>query len=507
MPKRTEILPSFYQDSVVLMRIAGQVRARPGVRQAAVFMGTPANHALLEEAGLATPESRNARPEDLILTVDADTEAGAEAALGSAHQLLVERRQAVETSAALRPRTLDSALRILPNANLVAISVPGAYAKFEAMRALKRGLHVFLFSDNVPVQDEVALKQEAVNRRLLCMGPDCGTAYLNGTGLGFYNVVPKGRIGCVAASGTGLQAVASRIATLGEGISHGIGVGGRDLSAEVGGLMTLFALDALVSDPATEAIVLISKPPHATVLPRVEAAMARIAKPTVACILGATPPQESAALWVDTLDAAADAVVARLAKRSWAPRPFADSNAIRGRFDRILSQGPLAGRTIVGLYTGGTLAHETHLLLGKLQGNSVSHRILDLGDDEYTVGRPHPMIDPQTRTDMIAKAGGSPECGVILVDLVLGRGSHANPAAPLAAAVREAQSRARAAGRRLVAVASVVGTDSDPQGLAAQHAHLEAAGIEVLPTNAEAARFAALLVKPELRAALLEDGR
>jgi len=507
MAKRTEILPSFYQDSVVLMRIAGQVRARPGVRQAAAFMGTPANHALLGEAGLATPESRNARAEDLILTVDADTEVGAEAALATARRLLVERRQAVETSAALRPRTLDSALRILPDANLAAISVPGVYATFEAMRALKHGLHVFLFSDNVPVQDEVALKREAVNRGLLCMGPDCGTAYLNGTGIGFYNVVPKGRIGCVAASGTGLQAVASRIATLGEGISHGIGVGGRDLSAEVGGLMTLFGLDALAADPATEAIVLISKPPHAAVLPRVEAAMARIAKPTIACILGATPPEDSSALWVDTLDAAADAVVARLAKRSWTPRPFADSNAIRGRSDRILSQGSLAGRTILGLYTGGTLAHEAHLLLAGLHVHSASHRILDLGDDEYTVRRPHPMIDPQTRIDMIARAGGSPECGVLLLDLVLGRGSHANPAAPLAAAVREAQSRARAAGRRLVAVASIVGTDSDPQGLAAQRAQLETSGIEVLPTNAEAARFAALLVKPELRAALLEGGR
>ena len=507
MATRTEILPSFYQDSVVLMRIAGQVRARSGVRQAAAFMGTPANHSLLEETGLATPESRRARPEDLILTVDADTEAGAEAALASARQLLVERRQAVETSPVLRPRTLDSALRILPNANLVAISVPGAYATFEAMRALKRGLHVFLFSDNVPVQDEVALKREAVNRRLLCMGPDCGTAYLNGTGLGFYNVVPRGRIGCIAASGTGLQAVASRIATLGEGVSHGIGVGGRDLSAEVDGLMTLFALDALASDPATEAIVLISKPPHATVLPRVEAAMAKIAKPTIACILGATPPEASAALWVDTLDAAADAVVARLAKRAWTPRPFADSNAIRRRLDRILSQGPLAGRTILGLYTGGTLAHEARLLLGTLQGPAASYSILDLGDDEYTVGRPHPMIDPQTRIDMIAKAGGSPGCGVLLLDLVLGHGSHANPAAPLAGAVQEAQSRAKAAGQRLVAVASVVGTDSDPQGLAAQRAQLEASGIEVLPTNAEAARFASLLVKPELRATLLEAGR
>src|SRR5512136_2396103 len=478
MAKRTEILPSFYQDSVVLMRIAGQVRAFPGVRQAAAFMGTPANHALLEETGLATPESRRARPEDLILTVDADTEAGADAALAFVHQLLVERRQAVETSPALRPRTLDSALRILPNANLAAISVPGAYAAFEAMRALKRGLHVFLFSDNVQVRDEVALKREAVKRRLLCMGPDCGTAYLNGTGVGFYNVVPKGRIGCVAASGTGLQAVASRIAALGEGISHGIGVGGRDLSEEGGGLMTLFALDALAADPATEAVVLISKPPRPTLLPRIETALARIGKPVVACILGAIPPAKTAALWVETMDAAADAVVAQLTRRPWAPRLFADVNGIRQRLDRLTSQGPLAGRAILGLYTGGTLAHEAHLLLEALLGGSIRHRVIDLGDDEYTVGRPHPMIDPQARTDMIAKVGASAESGVVLTDLVLGRGSHPNPAEPLATAVRKAQSRATAEGRRLVTIASVVGTNDDPQGLASQCAELERAGIE-----------------------------
>lgn len=507
MTKRTEILASFYQDSVVLMRIAREVRTRPGVRQAAAFMGTPANRALLEETGLATPESRRARPEDLILTVDADTDAEADHALAVARHLLVERRQAAETSPARRPRTLESALRILPEANLVAISVPGSYARFEAMRALKRGLHVFLFSDNVPVSDEVALKREAVNRRLLCMGPDCGTAYLNGTGIGFYNVVPQGRIGCVAAAGTGLQAVASRIAALGEGISHGIGVGGRDLSADVGGLMTLFALDALASDRATEAIVLISKPPHTTVLPRLEEVMARIQKPTIACILGATPPHRSAVRWVDTLDAAADAVLSQVTGRPWAARAFTDPETVRGRLDRILSDGRLVNPGILGLYTGGTLAHEARLLLGALLGAAAPLRILDLGDDEYTLGRPHPMIDPQTRTDMIAKVGESPDCGVLLLDLVLGRGSHSNPAAALAAAVREAQSRAVAAGHRMVAVASIVGTDGDPQGLAAQRAQLEASGIGVLPTNAEAARFAALLVKPDLGASLLEDGR
>jgi len=394
---------------------------------------------------------------------------------------------------------------MLPDANLALISVPGAYAKFEAMKAIKRGLHVFLFSDNVPVQDEIELKMEAVRRGVLCMGPDCGTAYLNGMGLGFTNVAPRGRIGFVAAAGTGLQAVVSRVAAQGEGISHGIGVGGRDLSAEVSGMMTFFALEALADDPSTEAIVIISKPPHPTVLPWLEAAMAKIRKPMVACVLGAAAPPQSRAVWVETLDQSADAIVALLAKRSWTPRTFGDTPAIRKRWERLRDGGPIA-REVLGLYTGGTLAHETHLLLESLLGHEVPNQILDLGDDQYTVGRPHPMIDPQTRTDMILKAGRE-KAGVLLVDLVLGRGSHPDPAESLAAAVRQASEAAKAAGRRLISVASVVGTAGDPQDLNRQITQLERVGIEVLPTNAEAARFAALLVKPSLEKSLLEASR
>jgi FdrA protein len=505
MPIRTEILSSFYQDSVVLMRVASQVRTRPGVREAAAFMGTPSNHGLLEQIGLATAESKEARPNDLILTVDAESDAAAVAALAAARELLAQRRQATESAAEARPRTLESALRMLPDANLVAISVPGAYAKFEAMKAIKRGLHVFLFSDNVPLQDEIELKTEAVTRGVLCMGPDCGTAYLNGIGIGFSNVVPRGRVGCVAAAGTGLQAVASRVAARNEGISHGIGVGGRDLSADVGGTMTLFALDALADDPSTEAIVIISKPPHPTVLPRLEAAIAKIRKPVVACVLGAQAPPRSAAAWVDTLDAAADAVVAVLAKRNPVRRAFSDVSQIRARLARLLEGGPIAP-DVLGLYTGGTLAHEARLLLESLLGHGAGDQILDLGDDRYTVGRPHPMIDPQTRTDMILTAGQK-KAGVLLVDLVLGRGSHPNPAAPLASAVRQAMATAEAAGRRMAAVGSVVGTAGDPQGLASQVAQLEEAGIAILPSNAEAARFAALLVKPGLADTLLEVAR
>lgn len=514
---RSLILRSFYQDSVVLMRVAGEIRSRPGVREAAAFMGTPANHDRLEQTGLVTAETRTAQPNDLILAVKADTEAAAEAALAAAQDLLQERRQAAEQKARLLPRTLDSALRRMPGANLAAISVPGAYARFEAQRALRRGLHVWLFSDNVPVEDEVALKREAVRRGLLCMGPDCGTAYLNGTGLGFANVVPRGRVGCVAASGTGLQAVVSRLAALGEGVSHGIGVGGRDLAAEVGGAMTFFALKVLAQDPATEAIVLISKPGAAEVMPRLEQVLPTLGKPVLVCCQGVIRPGGDAVRWVATLDEAAEAVCSTLQGRPWSPRTFRDADAVRRRLQAIHAKTGRRGVRLLGLYTGGTLAHEAELLLGPLLGEiafnppaasaAAGHRILDLGDDRYTVGRPHPMIDPQTRAERLRAAGADPVVGVILVDLVLGKGSHPDPAGPLVGAWQEARREAAASGRPLVAVASVVGTAGDPQRLDRQVARLEEAGIAVLPSNAEAARFAALVAKPDLADHLLEGVR
>ncbi len=514
MPIRAEVLTSFYQDSVVLMRVAGQVRGRPGVREAAAFMGTPANHALLEQTGLAVAETRAARPDDLILAVEAETEAAAAAALAAARELLTERRRTAEQSAEGRPRTLDSALKTLPRANLVAISVPGAYAKFEALRALRRGLHVFLFSDHVPLADEIELKREARRLGRFCMGPDCGTAYLSGQGIGFSNVVPRGRIGIVAASGTGLQAVASRLAALGEGISHGIGVGGRDLSLEVEGTMTLFALGALAGDAATEAVVLLSKPPHPEMLPRLLEALDTIRKPTIVCCLGAAPPGTGRARWVETLDAAADAAVAALRMREWSPQVFGDLRDVRTRWERAHRLAGAGGGGLLGLYTGGTLAHEAQLVLAPLLGPvgfnaltrtaEVPHRIVDLGDDQFTVGRPHPMIDPQMRTELIREAGRSPHVSVLLVDLVLGRASHPDPAAPLAAALRAARRTAGESGRTLAAVASVVGTSQDPQGLERQVAQLQEAGAEVLPANAEAARFAALIARPALASQLLE---
>ncbi|MBI4610146.1 MAG: acyl-CoA synthetase FdrA [Candidatus Rokubacteria bacterium] len=517
MAVRAVVWRSYYQDSMILMRIAESLRALPGVREAAVLMGTPANHELLAAAGLATPETKAATPGDLVLAVAASTDAEAQAALDAAKGLFDARRREREATGRILPRTLESALRQLPDANLVSISVPGAYAKFEAMRGLRRGLHVFLFSDNVSLADEVELKQVAVRRRLLCMGPDCGTAYLNGVGLGFANVVARGRVGCVAASGTGLQAVASRLAALGEGVSHGIGVGGRDLSAEVDGAMTKLALEALAADPTTEAVILISKPPAASVLPGLEATIRKVGKPIVVSCLGAAARGDGSARWVTTLEDAADAAVALLDGRSWAPRAFSDPVAVRTRLARLRADTTRRGAGLLGLYTGGTLAHEARLLLEPLLGPIASnvgaggeagpHRILDLGADEFTVGRLHPMLDPEGRAARVREAGRSAGVGVVLVDLVLGRGVHADPARPLAAAIEDARRAAAADGRSLLVVASVVGTERDPQGLGAQVGALEAAGAEMVPSNAQAARFAALALNPSLEAELLGDAR
>jgi FdrA protein len=484
VPVHARVWPAAYHDSVVLLELAGALRGRPGVEEAAALMGTPANHELLAAAGLAATATEAAGPGDLVLAVRATTDAAGAAALDAGAALLAARRRPSAGDAlgsTPAPRTLESALRRQPATNLVTISVPGAFAPAEARRALRAGRHVFLFSDQVSLADEVTLKRLAVRRGLLCMGPDCGTAYVGGTGLGFANVVPRGRVGVVAASGTGLQAVACHLAARGEGLSHGIGVGGRDLSAPVGGAMTALALEALGRDPDTALIVLVAKPPDAGVLPRIERALAALSVPAVVCCLGAPPRTGGPGRWVATLEDAADAAVATLRGKAWVPAGPAPP--VMGRESRPR----LAGR-LLGLYTGGTLAHEARLLLA---AHADRVEILDLGDDTHTVRGPHPMLDPAPRAARIRAAGSMPEIGGLLLDLVLGRGAHPDPAAPLAVAIRDARARAARDGRDLMVVASVVGTAADPQGLAAQTAALEAAGAVVLPSNAGAARFAA----------------
>ncbi|MGI9424216.1 MAG: acyl-CoA synthetase FdrA [Hyphomicrobiaceae bacterium] len=478
----------FYLDSVALMRMSRVVAKMPGVNEAALMMGTPSNLGIMADAGLLADEGRTAGGGDLIIGIRAATNAAADAALAEAHTQLEQPTASVGESKVWHPRTLRAALKSAPGSNLALISVPGDFAIAEARKAIRQGLNAMIFSDNVSVADEAALKREAAELGRLVMGPDCGTAIINGTPLAFANVVPRGEIGLVGASGTGTQEISCLVAQYGAGISHAIGVGGRDLNSEVGGISTLMALDALDADPATKKVVLISKPPPADVAANILNRVSTIDKPVIVCFIGADEmPVPANATQVFNLKAAACA---------------AAGLATNDKAEPKTQISPPANRTMIqGLFSGGTLCAEAQVLL-RAGGRSVrsnapipgvpsmnesgsGHAMLDLGDDEYTQGKPHPMIDPSVRDGAIATALMDDRIGIVLLDVVIGFGAHADPAGHLANCLSK---HARPSGPEIIA--SVTGTEEDPQVRSAQVKKLIAAGVHVAPTNADASVWA-----------------
>jgi FdrA protein len=509
MIRSTHILRSSYYDSVVLMRVASQLKKRDNVSEVAMFMGTEGNHDLLAQVGLTTRESLDAGPQDLIIIVEADSEELSSIIAEEAVMMLKARIGVTETNLNYRPRTLDRALGFLPDATLAAISIPGEYAAREALKCTNKGLNVFLFSDNVSIEDELALKKNALEKNLLFMGPDCGTAYINGTALGFANVIKPGRIGCIAASGTGLQAVVSELDRLGQGVSHGIGVGGRDLSVEIGGLMTAYSLELLDKDQGTDIIILLSKQPHPSVVEALESICAKMSTPVVACFQGAKIPGDTFTQ-AATLDEAAARTVSMLNGTPFVSSWFEDTERV---VEFISAAETVAtGKRVVGLFTGGTLAKEAHIILAAELGaiatsldEHSAHILVDLGDDQYTVGRPHPMIAPESRTEILlelAEEGNLKTCGVLLVDLVLGNGSHLDPAEELVESI-EMLRRQYVFSAEVVAV--VIGTEEDPQNLPDQIKKLEDSGVRVFRSNSEAARYTAMLVAPDCRERYLKE--
>jgi succinyl-CoA synthetase alpha subunit len=495
---RTRILRDTYRDSVEAMRVAAEIERLPGVRRAALLVATPANLDVLRSAGLLDEAAATAGPSDLVVAVAGEDAALAEAALARGIALLTTVTQTTAgASAQAAPATIAEAVAEDPAANLALISTPGPHATAEALKALKRGLHVFLFSNNVSVADELELKRLAQRKGLLLMGPDCGTAILDGVPLGFANVVRRGRIGLVAASGTGLQQVVCLVDRFGEGISQAIGVGGRDLDERIGGLMMLAALERLADDADTAVIVLISKPPSPIVSQRV-LERARIAqKPVVVCFLGGDPAicTAAGATAASTLE---DAAV--LAVKLAGGHPYAaggDDELVTAVRARLAGQAP-GQRAIRGLYSGGTLAYEAALLLKDAFPDVEDrrpHSLVDLGDDEFTVGRPHPMIDLRLRNERIAATAEDPAAAVVLLDVVLGYGSHADPAGELSPVIEASRQQAARAGRELIVIGSVCGTDADPQRLHDQEARLSAAGVLLASSNAGAARLAVLAAR------------
>ena len=518
MPTRCVVKSSEYHDSVTLMEIAREVIRLPGVNDAAVMMATEANKGVLREAGLLLPEIEAASANDLVIVVLAENEAAAERALEAAGKHLVRRPQASE-GATVAPRTIQGAVRQNPESNLAVISVAGQYAAAEAWEALRNGLHVLLFSDNVSIEDERALKKYAAERGLLMMGSDCGTAIINGAALGFANVLPRGPVGIVSASGTGIQEVSTLLAKLGVGISQAIGTGGRDLKEAVGGIMMLEGLKALQDDPETRVILLVSKPPSPTAAKRVLDQVKLSNKPTVACFLGAEPAPiaVAGAIPARTLQEAGYSAAAEVQGHTNASvgemirRERVDLEARAVEWRKRLGAGQ---KYLRGLFSGGTLASEALVIwkdtLAGVRSNLAADPVLrlrdatqsegncavDLGGDEFTVGRPHPMIDNDLRIRRLMQEAADPEVAVIVLDVVLGYGAHPNPAGELGAAIRQARENASSEGRELIFVASVTGTEGDPQGLDQQVRALEDAGAIVCECNAAAARLAGFIVAP-----------
>lgn len=484
-----------YRDSVELMGIAAQIEQLPGIERAGLVMATAANLAVLAEAGLAEAAAAGAGPNDLVVAVAADDSAAGDIALKRAATLLAA--GAGDDTASVESRTAQTiaeALAELPDANLALISTPGTYATAEALKALKAGLNVFLFSDNVSIEDEIALKNLADRTGLLVMGPDCGTAIVGGVPLGFANAVRRGPIGVAAASGTGLQQVTSLIHRLGSGISHALGTGGRDLDQRVGGVTMLAAIRQLLADPATEVIVLISKPPSAVVAAAILDAIRGSSKPVVVNFLGGDPAAVRAvgAHPAATFEEASRLAVALARGEPIATGGDAAADAQIEALARDAAQRLAPGqREIRGLFSGGSLAGEAKLIVKSILGPDRHDRILDLGDDEYTVGRPHPMIDPRLRNEQIVATAAEPDVAVILLDVVLGYGSHPDPAGALAPVIADAMTLATSSGRHLIVVASVCGTDEDPQGLDRQERILAQTGVVLESSNARAATLAA----------------
>ena len=517
----------FYLDSVALMRIAMELEQMDGVETAALMIGTPANLDILAAAHLLTEAGKKATPRDLIIAIrlanqagpgeSQDTVLGKDTVLERAEALLRQPAARTGEASQWRPKMLRSAIQSLPGANLALISVPGAYAAAEARKAMDAGLHVFIFSDNVTLEEEAALKTEARQRGLLVMGPDCGTALINGVAVAFANKVSRGDIGIVSASGTGLQEVSSLLTRMGGGISHGIGTGGRDLHEIVGGITTLMAIDALDEDPGTSHVVLISKPPAPSVARAVLERVAASPKPFTICLLGSEPLQlPPNARQAFTLQQAAEFALGKTlpavlsGKGQPAPEtPNAFPPPGASTSGASTPGAPLREGWLRGLFTGGTLCAEAQTILHgaglRLHSNAPvpgvtahrsgasprvdGHLLLDLGADEYTLGRLHPMIDPKPREEMLRRELESPDVAAVLLDVVLGQGAHPNPAGGLAHTVSEAGPDSPPV------VASVTGTAGDTQGWTDQVDLLRQAGILVAPSNAAAATLALSLLK------------
>jgi len=514
MPITGTLIHGKYLDSVKLMLISKQIRQKDGVKDAVAIMATKENKAILKATDMLLPEFATALETDICIAINAETEALCNESLDLVKLWLDKGLPGASTqdSTDFLHRSLDGAFKQMPDANLVLISVAGKYAGAEAKKALDLGLNVMLFSDNVSIQTEKELKEYAVAHDLLMMGPDCGTAIINGIPLAFANAVRRGKIGIVSASGTGLQEVSSIIHNSGEGISQAFGTGGRDGKKEIGGLMLLFCLEYLINDPNTEVIVLICKVPDAEVIAKLWSLIKTTQKPVVVNFLKPfDPPALDNVYPTETLAETAKKACRLLHDKNDAQQPQSNAGNDSLFPNRTLITLPTRAsrKYLRGLFSGGTLCYEAQSLYHKkLEGYAYSNApldqeyslndvwqskedtIIDLGADEFTVGRPHPMIDYTLRIKKIEEESRDETVAVILLDVVLGFGSHLAPHLELMPVLKNIK-----ANTCIIVICSVVGTDNDPQNRQEVIKTLQDAGAVVTTTNAEACELAMRLIQ------------
>ena len=486
---KTVVKKGSYQDSVVLMLLTNELSSLDGVNKIQVMMATPANKDIFKESGLTTDELMDATANDMVVVADVNNEAVLDAVMDKVEEFLKKQSTAAEGKKGSESvKSWDAALKKMSNANLAVISIPGAYAALEADRALDEGLSVFMFSDNVTIEDEKALKEKAHSKGLAVMGPDCGTGIIQGVPIAFTNNVAKGSIGIIGASGTGIQELTTIIDRLGEGVTNAIGIGGRDLKAEVGGITMMDMIDAMEDDDTVKVLVIVSKPPAKEVRDKISARLSNFSKPVVTLFVGEKPEYHENFYHAYTLDEAARLAVG-LVRGTKVPEATVDVD--ESEFYKAED-----GKTIKAYYSGGTLANEAAMLIKdamnckvppedvegymlQLDGNVV----VDLGDDAYTQGKPHPMIDPAKRIECMQEAVDDPSTGVVLLDIMLGYGSHADMAGSLIPTIKELQAKADAAGRKVFFIATVCGTRRDYQGYDEAVNKLKEAGVIVCENN------------------------
>ncbi len=506
-----DVRKNTYYDSITLMLFSGNLGACDGVVNASVMMGTEHNKSIMINAGILSAETaKNAGPNDMIIGILTKTQEQSDAAIEAMEKMLsADSSPAAGGEAKATPvRSINNALERMPDSNFAVVSVPGKYAAGEAMKAMRKGLHVLLFSDNVTLEEENWLKDYAVEHELLLMGPDCGTAWVNGVALGFANEVRKGDIGIAAASGTGLQEVCVIIDKLGGGISQALGTGGRDVKEEVGGKMMLMELKALEADPMTKVIGIIGKPPASSVLKKIIALCETFTKPVVACFLGGDRDllKGSCISFADTMEDEASMLVQLSHKLEGSPVVAPDYDAIA---EAEVKKYKPCQKYARGLYSGGSLCYEGILLAEKAVGHvysnicsgeyllkdveqSVENTYIDMGEDYFTDGMPHPMIDTRLRVQRLKKEADDESVAVIVFDCVLGYGSNEDPAGALAGAIAEA--REKNPDRYITYIASTCATDRDFQGRAAQEQKLRDAGVIVMDSNAQAGKLAGAIM-------------